>query len=49
VAEAGLGHIIEADSIEMCLRLLARHKPHLLLLACNLLPSDPVSFVTNLH
>jgi DNA-binding NarL/FixJ family response regulator len=49
LAEAGLGKIIEADSAETCLRLVARHRPCLLLLAGNLLPADPMPFITELH
>lgn len=49
LSAAGLDNIIEADSRETCLRLLAQHKPCLLLLASNLLPPEPVPFITALH
>lgn len=37
--------VAEATNLEECLRLLAKHQPPLLLLACNLLPPEPLSFI----
>lgn len=41
--------VAEATCPEECLRLLAQHQPPVLLLAFNLLPSDPVAFIKTLR
>lgn len=47
--DAGLEVVAEASSVAECLQLLAKHQPSLLLLACNLLPTEPLSFVNTLR
>lgn len=47
--DAGFEIVAEAESLGDCLLQLAQHKPPQLLMACNLLPREPIPLLTNLR
>lgn len=49
LSDAGFEIVAEASSTAECLQLLAQCQPTLLLLACNLLPPEPVPFIETLR
>lgn len=49
LSDAGFEIVAEASSAAECLQLLAQRQPTLLLLACNLLPPEPMPFIETLR
>lgn len=49
LVDAGFEVVAEAKDVDDCLLQLAQHEPPLLLVACNLLPKEPIPFLTDLR
>jgi len=49
LVDAGFEVVAEAEAVDDCWLQLAQHEPPLLLMACNLLPKEPIPLLANLR